>query len=101
MNLSIRLHNSIILHPFSLRTYCILTRRHTYVAQAQEISNMLNVLTSSVEEGAEFTLVWINMLGNSNSLQLTSLCEKKSRGTFDNPIFHMIRARGKSAFERQ
>lgn len=52
-------------------------------------------------KGAEFTLTRINMFGNSNSLHLTSLCEKKSRETFDNDIFHMIRARWKSAFERQ
>lgn len=92
MNCSIELRNSIILYSFSLRTYCILTQRHTCVAQAQEISNMLNELSSTVEEGAEFTLTRINMFGNSNSLHLTSLCEKKSRETFDNDIFHMIRA---------
>lgn len=53
---------------------------------------MLNELSSAVEEGAEFTLMRINMFGNSNSLHLTSLCEDKSRETFDNDIFHMIRA---------
>lgn len=53
---------------------------------------MLNELSSTVEEGVEFTLKQINMFGNSNFLHLTSLCEKKSRGTFDNGIFHMIRA---------
>lgn len=62
---------------------------------------MLNELSSTVEEGAEFTLMRINMFGNSNSLHLTSLCEDKSRETFDNDIFHMIRAGWKSAFERQ
>lgn len=92
MNCSIELRNAIILYSLSLRTYCILTQRHTCVAQAQEISNMLNELSSTVEEGAEFTLTRINMFGNSNSLHLTSLCEKKSRETFDNDIFHMIRA---------
>lgn len=101
MNCSIELRNAIILYSFNLRTYCILTQRHTCVAQAQEISNMLNELSSTVEEGAEFMLTRINMFGNSNSLHLTSLCEKKSRETFDNDIFHMIRAGWKSAFERQ
>ena len=92
LNCWIELRNSIILYSFSLRTYCILTQRHTCVAQAQDISNMLNELSSAVEEGAEFTLTRINMFGNSNSLHLTSLCEKKSGETFDNDIFHMIRA---------
>lgn len=78
-----------------------MTQRHTCVTQAQEISNMLNELSSTVEEGVEFTLKQINMFGNSNFLHLTSLCEKKGRGTFDNGIFHMIRAGWKNAFERQ
>lgn len=95
--LLIGLRNSII----SLKTYCILTQRHTCVAQAQDISTVPNELSGAVEEGAEFTLTRINMFGNSNSLHLTSLCEKKSGETFDNDIFHMIRARWKSAFERQ
>lgn len=53
------------------------------------------------KKGAEFTLMRINMFGNSNSLHLTSLCGDKSRETFDNDIFHMISAGWKSAFERQ
>lgn len=82
--------------------YCILTQRHTCVAQAQEISYMLNELSSTGrKKGAEFTLMRINMFGNSNSLHLTSLCGDKSRETFDNDIFHMISAGWKSAFERQ
>jgi len=43
------------------------------------------------EEGAELTLTRINALGNSNSLHLTSLCEKKSRETFDKHIFHVMK----------
>lgn len=39
-------------------------------------------LKSCVEEGAELMLRRINTFRNSNSLRLTSLCEKKSRGTF-------------------
>lgn len=51
---------------------------------------MLNELSSAVEEGAEFTLTRINMFGNSNSLHLTSLCEKKSREPLTLTVFHMI-----------
>lgn len=101
MDCSRGLRNYIIPYSYTFRTYCIWTQRHTFVAQAKEISNMLNELSSAVEEGTEFTLTRINMFGNSNSLHLTSLCEKKSRETFDNDIFHMIWAGWKSAFERQ